>query len=212
MSLFSCAFCVSAAGTARADPERRLSFELEAGTMFGRRIARDPSGAQDIAGIGAFVTRLHYRIGERTTIAPGLGMSPMSAILVLTALAGDPVALPDPIMNLQVPVTFYYVLSGVHREGLYFFGGPRFSIVPVLPCADDAKKCPAGQSKAFAFGPVGEAGIGYQIGDRAKWRVSAAFIGGRLYPLGNSGADTQPSSAFYQGFAIQFGGITEVLH
>jgi hypothetical protein len=123
----------------------------------------------------------------------------------------EAVFLPDPIINLQVPLTAYYVFKGVDRESVYLFAGPRFSIVPVLPCVDDPGKCPSGRSNAFAFGPMGEAGIGYQVGDGAKWRISVAYLHARFFPLGNAAADTQPYSTMYQGLAIQFGGITEVL-
>src|SRR5688572_32022051 len=86
---------------AHAGPEYRFSFDLENAPLF----SRSATMRTDMAGFSSFTARSHMRIGERMTLSGGLGLSPISTLTLITILAGEPVLLPDPIINLQVPVT-----------------------------------------------------------------------------------------------------------
>jgi hypothetical protein len=195
-------------GRARAGPtDFRFSFDLESGPMFSRQTT---SPRMDMAGFSSFTARSHMRVGHNATISGGLGLSPISVITLMTFIVGEPVILPDPIINLQVPVTFTYFFRGVGQYGPYAFGGPRFMIVPVLPCVNGAQRCPDGRGDAFGYGPAGEAGVGYQFNQGAAWRASLSYLQARLFPLGRTG-DTQAFDGIYHGVILSFGGITDAL-
>ncbi len=184
----------------------RFSFDLENAPLF----SRSATTRTDMAGFSSFTARSHMRIGQRMTLSGGLGLSPISTLTLLTFLAGEPTVLPDPIINLQVPVTLTYFFQGVGRKGLYAFGGARFMIVPVIPCVTSGVQCPNGRDGAFGLGPAAEAGLGYQLDRGAAWRISLSYMHAKLAPLGNTG-ETRAFEGMYHGVVLSFGGITDKL-
>jgi len=200
------AIVIVGSGEARADTDFRMSFDFENAPL----VSRSVTPRIDLAGFSAFTSRAHMRVGHRSTLSAGLGLSPISMVTLLTFLVGEPTILPDPIINLQVPATFTYFVQGVGREGVYGFTGPRFMIVPVLPCANAAERCPNGRADAFGFGPAGELGLGYQFNRGAAWRASISYMHAWLAPLGNTG-ETRAFDGIYHGVVLSFGGITDAI-
>jgi hypothetical protein len=188
----------------RAHGDVRLSFDLENAPL----VSQSRERRTDLAGFSSFTARAHMRIGRNGSISGGLGLSPIAAAsLFVSYVLEDAVIFPDPIANLQVPVTFTYHFNGVGETGPYALAGGRFMIVPVLPCANQATLCPKSRADVFALGPAAEVGLGFQLSRGASWRASLSYVQARLSPLGDNA--TEPYNGVYHGVMLSLGGITD---
>jgi hypothetical protein len=186
----SAALVAATAEPASAGPKVRFRAGLDIGAVF----SMSEGGRRDSAGI--------------VTVTPGTAVS-LTPHWQLSVGASIPVA---PILNLQLPVALERVPSA---RGIILRLGVRPTLAGIGLCESGASRCPLDSAAApgdrggWAFGVLGEAGVGYRFTLGNPWSDEAApfeldlrasYLGGGW--LARGGKTEKPLGGYWQGFVL----------